>query len=64
MVKSVHAQGEYCYFTALSGEGKTIKTKDFNLCFLFELGIWKRCDNDKYNSSSPAKVIIEFKPLN
>jgi hypothetical protein len=56
--------GEYCYYTSLRGEGKTIKTKDYNLGFWFDLGIWKRCDNDKYNSSSPAKLIIEFKPAN
>lgn len=56
--------GEYCYYTALRGEGKTIKTKEFNLGFWFDLGIWKRCDNDKYNSSNPGKVIIEFKPVN
>jgi hypothetical protein len=56
--------GEYCYYTALRGEGKTIKTKEFNLGFWFDLGIWKRCDNDKYNSSNPGKVIIEFKPAN
>jgi hypothetical protein len=56
--------GEYCYYTALKGEGKTIKTKDFNLGFWYDLGIWKRCDNDKYNSSTPATIIIEFKPAN
>ncbi|PKN77252.1 MAG: hypothetical protein CVU52_01340 [Deltaproteobacteria bacterium HGW-Deltaproteobacteria-10] len=56
--------GEYCYYTALRGEGKTIKTKEFNLGFWFDLGIWKRCDNDKYNSSNSGKVIIEFKPAN
>lgn len=56
--------GEYCYYTSLRGEGKTIKTKEFNLGFWFDLGIWKRCDNDKYNSSNPGKVIIEFKPAN
>lgn len=56
--------GEYCYFTTLRGEGKTVKTKDFNLGFWFDLGSWKRCDNDKYNSSNPGKVIIEFKPVN
>jgi hypothetical protein len=56
--------GEYCYYTALRGEGKTIKAKEFNLGFWFDLGIWKRCDNDKYNSSNPGKVIIEFKPAN
>jgi hypothetical protein len=54
--------GEYCYYTALKGEGKTIKSKDFNLGFWYDLGIWKRCDNDKYNSSNPGTVIIEFKP--
>jgi hypothetical protein len=54
--------GEYCYYTALRGEGKTIKSKDFNLGFWYDLGIWKRCDNDKYNSSNPGTVIIEFKP--
>jgi len=56
--------GEYCYFTTLRGEGKTIKTKEFDLGFWFDLGTWKRCDNDKYNSSNPGKVIIEFKPAN
>jgi hypothetical protein len=56
-----HDFGEYCYFTTLRGEGKTIKTKDFNLGFWFDLGSWKRCDNDKYNSSNPGRVIIEFK---
>ncbi len=56
--------GEYCYYTALKGEGKTIKSREFNLGFWYDLGIWKRCDNDKYNSSSPASVIIEFKPAN
>jgi hypothetical protein len=56
--------GEYCYYTALKGEGKTIKAKDFNLGFWYDLGIWKRCDNDKYNSSTPATIIIEFKPAN
>jgi hypothetical protein len=56
--------GEYCYFTTLRGEGKTIKTKDSSLGFWFDLGSWKRCDNDKYNSSNPGKVIIEFKPAN
>lgn len=56
--------GEYCYYTTLRGEGKTIKTKDSALGFWFDLGSWKRCDNDKYNSSNPGKVIIEFKPSN
>jgi hypothetical protein len=56
--------GEYCYFTTLRGEGKTIKTKDYNLGFWFDLGSWKRCDNDKFDSSNPGKVIIEFKPVN
>jgi len=56
--------GEYCYYTALKGEGKTIKSREFNLGFWYDLGIWKRCDNDKYNSSNPASVIIEFKPVN
>ena len=56
--------GEYCYYTTLRGEGKTIKTKEFNLGFWFDLGSWKRCDNDKYNSSNPGKVIIEFVPAN
>jgi len=56
--------GEYCYFTTLRGEGKTIKTKEFDFGFWFDLGTWKRCDNDKYNSSNPGKVIIEFKPVN
>jgi hypothetical protein len=56
--------GEYCYYTTLKGEGKTIRIKDFNLGFWFDLGSWKRCDNDKYNSSNPGKVIIEFKPAN
>jgi hypothetical protein len=56
--------GEYCYYTALKGEGKTIKAKDFNLGFWYDMGIWKRCDNDKYNSSTPATIIIEFKPVN
>ena len=54
--------GEYCYYTALKGEGKTIKSKEFNLGFWYDLGIWKRCDNDKYNGSNPGTVIIEFKP--
>lgn len=56
--------GEYCYYTTLRGEGKTIKAKDCSLGFWFDLGSWKRCDNDKYNSSNPGKVIIEFKPEN
>ena len=56
--------GEYCYYTALKGEGKTIKSKEFNLGFWYDLGMWKRCDNDKYNSSNPGTVIIEFKPVN
>jgi hypothetical protein len=56
--------GEYCYYTTLRGEGKTIKTKDSNLGFWFDLGSWKRCDNDRYNSSNPGRVIIEFKPVN
>ncbi|KAF0155301.1 MAG: hypothetical protein FD159_2216 [Syntrophaceae bacterium] len=56
--------GDYCYYTALKGEGKTINSKDFKLGFWYDLGIWKRCDNDGYNSSSPAKVIIEFRPSN
>jgi len=56
--------GDYCFFTALRGEGKTIKSKEYNLGFWYDLGIWKRCDNDKYNSSIPATVIIEFKPTN
>ncbi|PKN19012.1 MAG: hypothetical protein CVU71_09535 [Deltaproteobacteria bacterium HGW-Deltaproteobacteria-6] len=54
--------GEYCYYTALKGEGKTIKSKDFKLGFWYDLGIWKRCDNDGYNSSNPGNVIIEFRP--
>ena len=54
--------GDYCYYTALKGEGKTINSKDFKLGFWYDLGILKRCDNDVYNSSSPAKVIIEFRP--
>lgn len=58
-----HDFGEYCYYTTLRGEGKTIKAKEFNLGFWFDLGSWKRCDNDKYNSSNPGKVIIEFKPV-
>lgn len=56
--------GEYCYYTALKGEGKTIKSKDFKLGFWYDLGIWKRCDNNSYNSSNPGTVIIEFKPTN
>ena len=56
--------GEYCYYTTLRGEGKTIKSKEFNLGFWFDLGTWKRCDSDQYNSSNPGKVIIEFKPVN
>jgi len=60
--KIPHDFGEYCYYTTLRGEGKTIKSKDYSLGFWFDLGSWKRCDNDKYNSSNPAKVIIEFKP--
>ena len=56
--------GDYCYYTTLKGEGKTIKAKDFDLGFWFDLGSWKRCDNDKFNSSNPGKVIIEFKPAN
>ena len=56
--------GEYCYYTALKGEGKTVKSKDFNLGFWYDLGIWKRCDNDKYNGSNPGTIIIEFKPTN
>jgi hypothetical protein len=55
--------GEYCYYTALKGEGKTIKSKEFNLGFWYDLGIWKRCDNDRYNGSNPGTVIIEFKPV-
>jgi len=62
--KVPHDFGEYCYYTALKGEGKTIKSNEFNLGFWYDLGIWKRCDNDKYNSSNPGTVIIEFKPVN
>lgn len=56
--------GEYCYYTALKGEGKTIKSKEFNLGFWYDLGIRKRCDNDGYNGSNPGTVIIEFRPSN
>jgi len=54
--------GDYCYYTALKGEGKTIKSRDYKLGFWYDLGIWKRCDNDSYNSSTPGTVIIEFRP--
>jgi hypothetical protein len=56
--------GDYCYYTALKGEGKTIKSKDYKLGFWYDLGIWKRCDVDSYNSSNPGTVIIEFRPNN
>lgn len=62
--KAPYEFGDYCFFTALKGEGKTIKSREYNLGFWYDLGIWKRCDNDKYNSSNPATVIIEFKPTN
>lgn len=56
--------GDYCYYTALKGEGKAIKSKEYRLGFWYDLGIWKRCDNDSYNSSTPGTVIIEFRPAN
>ena len=56
--------GEYCYYTALKGEGKTIKSKEFKLGFWYDLGIRKQCDNDGYNGSNPGTVIIEFRPSN
>ncbi|MEN6469136.1 MAG: hypothetical protein ABFD45_09340 [Smithella sp.] len=56
--------GEYCYYTALKGEGKTIKTKDFKLGFWYDLGIRKQCDNEGYNGSNPGTIIIEFRPIN
>ncbi|MDD4862196.1 MAG: hypothetical protein PHI33_08800 [Smithellaceae bacterium] len=56
--------GEYCYYTALKGAGKTIKSKDYKLGFWYDLGVWKRCDNYSYNGSNPGNVIIEFRPNN
>jgi len=62
--KAPYDYGDYCYYTALKGEGKTIKSKDYKLGFWYDLGIWKRCDNESYNSSTPGTVIIEFRPMN
>jgi len=56
--------GEFCYYTALKGAGKTIKSKDYKLGFWYDLGVWKRCDNYSYNGSNPGNVIIEFRPGN
>ncbi|HOC58777.1 MAG: hypothetical protein KBA28_01105 [Syntrophaceae bacterium] len=53
--------GEYCYYTALKGNGKTIKSKNYKLGFWYDLGVWKRCDNYSYNGSNPGNVIIEFR---
>ncbi len=62
--KVPYDDGDYCYYTALKGEGKTIHSKDFKLGFWYDLGIRKHCDNVGYNSSNPGKVIIEFRPSN
>ncbi len=56
--------GEYCYYMTLKGAGKSIKSKDYQLGFWYDLGVWKRCDNYGYNSSNPGNVIIEFRSSN
>lgn len=62
--KAPYDYGEYCYYMALRGSGKTIKSKKYQLGFWYDLGVWKRCDNYGYNSSNPGNVIIEFRANN